>query len=66
MVSRVKTSFAIVCPMMMMMTDPVMMETSGDDNQLNDVEDKFVYAEENAMGDTMESNMMTSQYPKIC
>ena len=55
--SLMKTSSVLVCHMMMM-TDPVMMETSGGDNKPHDVQDKFVHAVENTMCEVRESYMM--------
>ena len=42
------TSYVLVGPMMMM-TGPLMMQISGDDDQPHDGENKFVYTEEDTM-----------------
>jgi hypothetical protein len=36
---------------MIMISGPVLMDTSGDDNKLNDIEYEFVYTEKDTMGD---------------
>ena len=45
-----KTRFVMMYPMMMI-SGPVLMETCGDDNESHDIEDEFVYTEEESKGD---------------
>ena len=60
--SLMKTSSVLVCPMMMM-TDPVMMETSGVDDKPHHVQDMFVHAEGNTMCEVRESYMLAMTCP---
>ena len=45
-----KTRSVMMYPMMMI-SGPVLMETYGDDNESHDIEDEFVYTEEESKGD---------------